>query len=197
MTGFNALATLGAVALATALTGCSDYVKRDDYDPTIAGLHEEDARLARELAALRTDLEARLKQHDGAIAQLSGRIRVDSTAHFAYDDARLQETDKAALQQVAKAVRDHHPNILMTVEGFADPAGDPAYSKRLGQQRAESVRSYLIEAGVPADKVRAVSYGEDRNRQVQPGSWGDNGPFNRRTTLVIDYVATRESEGAG
>lgn len=197
MTGFNAAAALGAVALVAAMTGCSDYVKRDDYDPTIAGLREADARLARDLTALRTDLEARLKQHDGAIAQLSGRIRIDSTAHFAYDDARLQDVDKVALQQVAEAVRDHHPDILMTVEGFADPAGDPSYNKRLAQRRAEAVRSYLVEAGVPADKVRAVSYGEDRNRQVQPGAWGDNGPLNRRTTLVIDYVATRESAIAG
>ncbi|MFA5939633.1 MAG: OmpA family protein [Sinimarinibacterium sp.] len=204
MTGFNAATTLGAVALAATLTatlaGCNTYVKRDDYDPTIAGLRDADARNTRDieslrgdLATLKRDLEARLQRHDGAIAQLSGRIRVDSTAHFAYDDARLPETDKAALQQFAGAVRDHHPNILVTVEGFADPAGDSAYNKRLGQRRADAVRSYLVEAGVPADKVRAVSYGEDRNRQVQPGAWGDKGPLNRRTTLVVDYVATAAS----
>lgn len=197
MSGLNVPATLGAIALAASLAGCSNYVKRDDYDPTIAGLRATDAQLARDLAALKSDLEARLNRHDAKIAQLSGRIRIDSTAHFAYDDARLQDADKAALQQFAEAVRDHHPNILVTVEGFADPAGKVAYNKRLGQQRADAVRSYLVEAGVPADKVRAVSYGEDRNRQVQPDAWGDNGPLNRRTTLVVDYVATRESAAAG
>src|SRR5690606_13787502 len=102
-------------------------------------------------------------------------IRVDSTAHFSFDDARLQEDDKEALQQFADAVSEFHPDILVTVEGFADPAGSAAYNTDLGQRRAEAVRSFLVSAGMPASKVRAVSYGEDRNRQVQPGGWGKDG----------------------
>lgn len=188
---------LAVVAVATALAGCNTYVKRDDYDPDIAGLRDTDTRMARdidtmraELAGFKRDFEARLKSQEGAIAELRGRVRVDTTAHFAYDDATLREEDQAILGEFAQVVREHHPNIMVTVEGFADPAGDAGYNRNLGKRRAEAVRSYLVSAGVPADKVRAVSYGEDRNRQVQPGAWGDDGPLNRRTTLVVDYVAT-------
>lgn len=189
---------LAAVAtLATALAGCNTYVKRDAYDTDIAGLRDADARMARdietmraELAAFKRDFEARLKSNEGAIAELRGRVRIDTTAHFAYDDATLREEDKAILGEFAKVVAEHHPNIMVTVEGFADPAGTADYNRRLGLRRAKAVRDYLVSAGVPADKVRAVSYGEDRNRQVQPGGWGENGTLNRRTTLVVDYVAT-------
>lgn len=182
-----------AVAAAVALSACSAYVKRDDYDPAIAGLQSADAAQTSRIDSLRDDLAALRKQveaHDQAIARLAGRIRVDSTAHFSYDDARLQEEDKDALRQFAEAVSEFHPDILVTVEGFADPAGSAAYNTDLGQRRAEAVRSFLVSAGMPANKVRAVSYGEDRNRQVQPGAWGKDGPLNRRATLVVDYVVS-------
>lgn len=204
MKGSTLAPSLAAAAVAVTLAGCNTYVKRDDYDPDITGLRDADARMARDIETMRTELasfkrdfEARLKSQEGAIAELRGRVRVDTTAHFAYDDATLREEDQAILGEFAKVVSEHHPNIMVTVEGFADPAGDTGYNRNLGQRRAEAVRSYLVSAGVPADKIRAVSYGEDRNRQVQPGAWGDDGPLNRRTTLVVDYVATSRTRQTG
>ena len=86
-------------------------------------------------------------------------------------------------------IRDHHPGTLITVEGFADPLGSVAYNKKLGQERADAVRDYLVQTGgLPADKVRAVSYGEAKNRQVAPGATGDAGAQNRRVALVIEDV---------
>ena len=128
--------------------------------------------------------------YDAQIAQLQGRIQVDMSANFAYDDATLREEDKAPLTEFANVLMDYHPNVMVTVEGFTDPAGDAEYNKWLGQQRANAVREYLIQSGLPADKVRAVSYGEDDNRQIKPGAWGDAGSANRRVALVIDYVAS-------
>lgn len=48
----------------------------------------------------------------------------------------------------------------------------------------------LVIQGLSADQVRAVSYGEDRNRLIRPGAWGDDGLANRRVALVIDFVET-------
>ncbi|MCB1570846.1 MAG: OmpA family protein, partial [Xanthomonadales bacterium] len=84
---------------------------------------------------------------------------------------------------------EHHSNALVTVEGFTDPAGSRAYNKRLGQARADAVRNYLVDnASMPADQVRAVSYGEDTDRQVQKGMTRAEGVENRRVTLVIDFA---------
>jgi len=59
----------------------------------------------------------------------------------------------------------------------------------LGQRRAEAVRDYLVQTGgLPAGQVRAVSYGEDRNRQARTGATGEAGRDNRRVSLVIDYA---------
>lgn len=95
------------------------------------------------------------------------------------------------LDDFAKVIGDNHSDAVVTVEGFADPAGSTAFNRRLGQRRAEAIRDYLTgNGGLAASQVRAVSYGEDQNRQVRPGATGAGGRDNRRVSLVIDYVGT-------
>ena len=53
----------------------------------------------------------------------------------------------------------------------------------------DAVRDYLVNTGgLSADKVRAVSYGEATNRQVEKGQIRDAGASNRRVTLVVDFA---------
>ncbi|MFK8031064.1 MAG: OmpA family protein [Gammaproteobacteria bacterium] len=191
------------------LTGCGSLVNRTEFDQTVAELRDTDARLAAEdarLGASGENLRAQLLQmeyqmtqltenlqgafadYDAQIAQLQGRVRVDMTAHFAVNETSLRDQDKDALREFSNTIADYHPNILITVEGFTDPSGSAEYNKWLGMERAKAVRSYLISSGLSADKVRAVSYGEDKERQVTPGATGDTGASNRRVALVIDYV---------
>ncbi|WP_274382278.1 OmpA family protein [Pseudoxanthomonas wuyuanensis] len=84
-----------------------------------------------------------------------------------------------------RVIRSSHTDALITVEGFTDPAGSIAFNKRLGQKRADAIRDYLVSSGgLSAQQVRAVSYGEDSNRQVHPGAVGEAGRGNRRVVLV-------------
>ena len=135
-------------------------------------------------------LQSKFENYDATIASLQGRVRVDMTAHFGYDASELRDEDKPALMDFSEVIRDFHPNVLVTVEGFTDPAGPAEYNKWLGQQRADAVRNYLVtQGGLNPSRVRAVSYGEDTDRQVEQGAWGDAGNSNRRVALVIDYVS--------
>lgn len=93
------------------------------------------------------------------------------------------------MDEFSEVVRQYDPNVVVTVEGFTDPAGDPEYNRQLGQRRANAVRDYLVaEGGLHPERVRAVSYGEDRRRMLEPGAWGDDGAANRRVSLVVDYL---------
>ncbi|MEM9530863.1 MAG: OmpA family protein [Pseudomonadota bacterium] len=182
-------------ALALCLSACANYVKRDEFDAAMSELRGADSAQREEMAQLRTrfgeltdDLAEKFEDYNARITELSGRLRVDMTAHFAYDDATLREQDKEALGAFAEVIRDHHPNVLVTVEGFTDSAGDADYNEWLGMERAKAARAYLVSQGLAADRVRAVSYGEDSNRQVSPGEWGDAGAANRRVALVVDHV---------
>ncbi len=171
-----------AVSLLTvALSGCSNYIKRDEFDSTIADLRATDQRLQSQLDTLS-------QKHDALVTQLAGRTRVETGAHFATGDATLSEQDKPLLDDFARVIRESHSDAVITVEGFADPAGSTAFNRRLGQRRAEAIRDYLVGAGLSTAQVRAVSYGEDKNRLVRPGATGEAGRDNRRVSLVVDYA---------
>ena len=173
-----------AVALAVAAAGCTSYVKQADFDTTIADLRATDQRLQSEIDGLS-------QKYDTLVTQVAGRIRVETAAHFATADATISEQDKPLLDDFAKAIRDGHSNAVITVEGFTDPAGSASANRALGQRRADAVRDYLVSpGGLNAGQVRAVSYGEDENRQVAPGAEGGSGLDNRRASLVVDSAGT-------
>lgn len=178
---------LGLTAM-VALAGCSQYVKRSEFNSTVAELRQADSRMQQQIDALSRDMQQRFARYDTRITALEGRIRVDTVAHFGFDKSILSGQDKAMLDDFASVMREHHADALVTVEGFTDPAGPAAYNKRLGRQRAEAVRDYLVGQGMNADQLRAVSYGEDVNRQVEAGAAGDAGSANRRVTLVVDFA---------
>jgi len=176
----NAVFCAGLIAI--ALPGCSNYVKRDEFDSAITELRAADQRL-------QAQIEALSRKHDALVTEVAGRIRVETGAHFATGDATLDEQDKALLADFARVIGRSHSEAVVTVEGFADPQGPTAFNRRLGKRRAEAVVDYLVSSGMDGARLRAVSYGEDENRQVRPGLIGDAGRDNRRVSLVIDYAA--------
>lgn len=185
---------LAAAMGAALLVGCGSYVKRDE----LAVLHENDRRMQQQIdglearmAQLSDELRVRFERYDAVITEMQGRVRVDMTAHFEFDDATLREQDKPALDDFARVISRHHQDVLVTVEGFTDPAGSASYNRQLGLRRAEAVASYLTgSGGLSPDQVRAVSYGEAPERQVVPGATHDTGMANRRVALVIDYAGS-------
>jgi peptidoglycan-associated lipoprotein len=200
--------TVSATVLAAMLTACGGYIKQEQYDNDIAQLRGElndqvaagdqqvgDAAnrrmdaLESQMQSLQNDLRSLSSDFDAKMAQMEGRLYIEMPVFFAFDESAIRDGDRPALDKFATVIREHHPNVLVTVEGFTDPAGDADYNQWLGQQRANAVRDYLVQQGrLNADNVRAVSYGEASNRQVTPGAWGDDGLANRRITLVIEYV---------
>lgn len=207
----RAIRIMCLLGMTLAITACGNFIKRAEYDGALADLRATDAelraadgqliaadeslrgqleRMEFQMAQLTDNLQSSFANYDAQIAQLQGRIRVDMTAHFAVNDAALRDQDKDALREFSNTIASYHPNIIVTVEGFTDPSGSAEYNKWLGMERAKSVRQYLVNNGLPAEKVRAVSYGEDKERQISPGAVGLNGESNRRVALVIDYVVS-------
>lgn len=188
---------VGLVALAAA--GCADkgYVKQTDYDARIGQIESRLQNQENRTDQMEQDMQQKFARYDASIRKVAGRIQVDTLSHFAFDDATLQDQDKPVLDDFARVIQRYHPYALVTVEGFADPAGSHGYNQRLGQKRAEAVRDYLVSSGgLTADKVRAVSYGEDRDRQGAPGKTRDEGIENRRVTLVVDLSGHDEEQQA-
>lgn len=197
----------GCLALTTVMSACG--VSRKDHDADVSALRSEmQAEMARRdtiavagltaAIALNAEQERRLANLESGMAALDARMgeveelaanafRYNAPVHFAFDSYEVADDSRAALERFAAVVNRFYADALITVEGFADPAGDADYNKWLGQKRAETVMQYLVEAGVDAGQLRAVSYGDAGNRQVEPGAWGENGLANRRVAFVVDY----------
>ena len=181
--------TLVALAACTfTVASCSDFVKQESFDSTIAELKSADQNLQSQIDALS-------QKYDTIAREVAGRVRIDTGAHFATGDATLGEQDKPFLADFAKAL-GARPDAVVTVEGFADPQGATAYNRDLGMRRANAVSEFLAGNGMSASQLRTVSYGEDKNRQVRPGQIGPGGLDNRRVSLVIDYSGARGAQPA-
>ena len=55
-----------------------------------------------------------------------------------------------------------HPNIDVLIEGHCDDRGSIEYNLALGTSRAETVKQTLLQEGVPADRLKTISYGKEK-----------------------------------
>ena len=196
------LATTAVVGLfALVMSGCATGVTQEDLDSELAQVRQESQagddqlssridQMERRVGSLETDLRSLRNDFNVTMEKAQGMMKFNVPVHFEFDEADLRELDRPVLDRFAAVVGEYYADALVTVEGYADPAGSEAYNMRLGQRRADAVKRYLTTAGgLQPDMVRAVSYGEAANRQVVPGARGPGmtGIENRRVALVIDF----------
>ena len=99
--------------------------------------------------------------------------------YFAFDKSDLSAESRAALQQIA----DKSSGARIRIEGNCDERGTVEYNIGLGQRRADAAKKYLVNLGVPADQITAISFGEERPKATghDPESWREN----RRDDLFV------------
>ena len=75
------------------------------------------------------------------------------------------------------------PSVVILVEGHCDERNTREYNLALGERRASAVRDYLVSLGVPGERVRTISYGEERPFAAghDESAWN----LNRRAHFVI------------
>ena len=85
--------------------------------------------------------------------------------HFEYDKSDIRPEDQSILQGDANALRtifNMDPNFVVTIEGHCDERGSAEYNIGLGDRRASATKDALVGMGVPADKLKTISYGKER-----------------------------------
>lgn len=81
--------------------------------------------------------------------------------YFGYDSSLLPPEEMAKIDAAADYL-NRNPGYVMIIEGHCDERGSNEYNLALGEQRALAVRSYLVNAGISADRVQSRSFGEER-----------------------------------
>lgn len=80
---------------------------------------------------------------------------------FGYDQWTLSDNGMEALNRDAQWLKAH-PGAVMKIEGHCDERGTADYNVVLGDKRAKTARSYLVESGVSPKQVAIMSYGKER-----------------------------------
>jgi outer membrane protein OmpA-like peptidoglycan-associated protein len=102
--------------------------------------------------------------------------------HFDFDRYSLRPEAARALDEAIRSLQEN-ANLRLEIEGHTCNIGTAEYNLALGERRATAVRDYLAARGIGANRLRTVSYGEERPKF-------DNGReetrrLNRRAALVV------------
>ena len=102
--------------------------------------------------------------------------------YFELDSSDVSGDGQKVLQANA-AVLKRYPTMQVTIEGHCDERGTAEYNLALGERRALAAKNYLVSLGIPADRIKTVSYGKEF--PFDPGH--DDGAWskNRRAHFVI------------
>ncbi len=86
-------------------------------------------------------------------------------ALFDYDKSDIREDARTALTRdadVLKSVFQQFPNATVLIEGHCDERGSAEYNLGLGDRRSTAAKEFLVQLGVPGDRLKTVSYGKER-----------------------------------
>jgi peptidoglycan-associated lipoprotein len=187
----NKFRTLILAAAATSLMACQS-------GPTEEELEAEKNQAAQAAA------QAAQNEQDRIAAE---QVRVEKAAADKMAAAeRMMETEKQNLVSMQtvyfdfdrstvkaefQSVLDKHADFLVknsgqkiVIEGHCDSRGTPEYNIALGERRANSVRTYLMNSGVSASQISVVSYGEEKLAVMGASDYAM--AQNRRGVLVYN-----------
>jgi outer membrane protein OmpA-like peptidoglycan-associated protein len=137
---------------------------------------EAEKKLASAMASLHEIAKVK-EESRGMVITLSGAVL------FATGKSTLLPIAQDKISEVAKALKDQGYKGLL-VEGHTDAQGSADKNMVLSQQRAEAVRSHLINQGIPSDKIRAQGIGS--SRPVAENSSAEGRANNRRVEIIVE-----------
>jgi len=152
----------------------------------VSGLKTEIAGVKNDVSSLRNDLTALRTEFGAKITAMEEGLKFAFPVNFAFDDASVREADKAALDRFASVVGKYYSGSMITIEGFADPAGSARYNLDLSKRRADAVAAYLAEKGLSTTTVRTVGYGKTRLVNAKAQKDDPGAEANRRVVFVVE-----------
>jgi outer membrane protein OmpA-like peptidoglycan-associated protein len=122
----------------------------------------------------------------------ASRVEILEQVRFATNKATIKPQSHKLLDQVAAVLLSHSDLLLVQVEGHTDDRGSALRNIVLAQSRAEAVAAYLESKGVPAERLRAVGFGQGRPIATNVSTAGR--ATNRRVAFTVLQTRSRVIE---
>jgi peptidoglycan-associated lipoprotein len=179
VTGLALMTTSCSKKQTTPVTPVGTELSRSDgaQDISEAERAEQQRIREQELEQMRRQ-EAEKQQLEATRAKF-----VSENVYFDFDDASLSQQARQVLMEKAAWLRTNSDSRVI-IEGHCDERGTAEYNIALGQRRAQSIKTFLVNAGIDPSRLRTVSYGEER--PLDPGKTEEAYARNRRGQFRID-----------
>jgi outer membrane protein OmpA-like peptidoglycan-associated protein len=161
------------------------HIAEADSDRNRAAADASDAQLQQAVHD-REELRARLLQQFNLILETRDTARglVVNMSDVLFDSGKytLRPLAREKLAKISGIVLAY-PSLVLAVEGNTDSVGTEAYNQELSEQRAEGVRSYLTQEGVPESSTTATGFG--KTRPIASNDTAEGRQQNRRVELIV------------
>ena len=122
---------------------------------------------------------------DNIFGRTIDEINADSPLRdvpFNFDSAELLDSARPILDRTAEWLRSY-PTVTLLVEGHCDERGTVEYNLALGERRAMAAFNYLVSLGIPASRLKTISYGKEF--PLDPGHTEQSWARNRRAHFEV------------
>ena len=118
------------------------------------------------------------------LARIEGcKIIIAEKVYFDTNKATIKPVSFTLLNEVARIIKDNPGIQRIDIEGHTDSDGPAAYNKKLSDNRAKSVRKYLVAQGIAAAKLTGKGYGEEK--PIAENTTPDGKEKNRRVEFIV------------
>lgn len=154
-------------------------------------LKEHDSKLGEhgtKITQLSRETQEALDRAQGAEKLAKGKLLyevtlTDDAVRFGFDRSDLTDPAREVLENLITQLKAENRNIFIEIQGYTDAFGTEDYNMNLGEARAEAVRRYLAENGVPLHRISTISYGESRPVADNRSKAGRS--KNRRVVVLV------------
>jgi len=158
---------------------CAKKTVKSDTDVTKASEEE-----SVEAAKKRAIEEERLREEEAQRRIIAARNEfLNEDIYFEFDRYDLIPSAQDVLRKKAAWLRSNS-GVSVFIEGHCDERGTNEYNLALGDRRAESAKSFLLNLGIASSRLTTISYGEEQ--PVDPGHNEEAWEKNRRAHFVIE-----------
>jgi outer membrane protein OmpA-like peptidoglycan-associated protein len=158
---------------------------------------ETSARAQAEAESIRKKAEAEVNRLEAALGQIAetrrtalGLVMNLGSDHlkFEFDKADLRPEDRELLSRIAGILMTSH-DYTISVNGHTDDVGSDSYNQKLSERRAQAVRDYLVECGLPEDILSVEGHG--KKLPLVRGTSEEARAKNRRVELGLVNMQIR------
>ena len=157
---------LSAAVLITVQSGCSSKRSNSDGDNEVLASDVTPVDAAgNAIKAGENFMETRTRLTDVNLAPV----------YFGFDSYTLPPSETAKIEAAIKYLQDNSANVCV-VEGHCDERGSNEYNLSLGEQRALTLKTYIVTAGIEENRIQTKSYGKEKPAVMGSGEdvWSKN-----------------------